>query len=306
MMKLEGLLAFVAAADFGSISEAARRLGLSKSVVSERLAELERVLGATLIQRTTRKMSLTEDGAAFLPRARRIMQDMDEAVAELAERRRTLVGPLRLSAPVSFGSLHLGPALYPFLAENPGIQLTLELEDRFVDVASDGYDAVVRHGAVRDARLIARRLASSRRVLVAAPSYLAAHGAPKGADGLQRHSAILYSNRDTDWRFAGPNGTMVVRPAKTLRVNNGLIMRDAALAGLGITLLPTFLVGPELARGALHIIDIGLPAADTAEVHLVYPVERGGSAKLKALTEALRAAFGDPPYWEAPLAPSSG
>lgn len=306
MMKLEGLSAFVAAADFGSISEAARRLGLSKSVVSERLAELERVLGATLMQRTTRKMSLTEDGAAFLQRARRIIQDMDEAVTELAERRGTLVGPLRLSAPVSFGSLHLGPALYPFLADNPGIQLTLELEDRFVDVASDGYDAVVRHGAVRDARLIAKRLASSRRVLVAAPSYLAAHGAPQGADGLERHSAILYSNRDTDWRFAGVEGTIVVRPQKALRVNNGLIMRDAALAGLGITLLPTFVVGPELARGALHIIDIGLAAADTAEVHLVYPMERGGSAKLKALTEVLRAAFGDPPYWETALTPSEG
>lgn len=306
MMKLEGLSAFVAAADYGSISEAARRLGLSKSVVSERLAELERVLGATLMQRTTRKMSLTEDGAAFLQRARRIIQDMDEAVAELAERRGTLVGPLRLCAPVSFGSLHLGPALYPFLADNPEIQLTLELEDRFVDVASEGYDAVVRHGAVRDARLIAKRLASSRRVLVAAPSYLAAHGAPQGADGLQRHSAILYSNRDADWRFAGTDGTIVVRPEKTLRVNNGLIMRDAALAGLGITLLPTFLVGPELARGALHMIDIGLQAADTAEVHLVYPTERGGSAKLKALTEALRTAFGDPPYWEASLTPSPG
>jgi DNA-binding transcriptional LysR family regulator len=301
MMKLEGLSAFVATADFGSISEAARRLGLSKSVVSERLAELERLLGASLMQRTTRKMSLTEDGAAFLQRARRIIQDMDEAVAELAERRGTLVGPLRLSAPVSFGSLHLGPALYPFLADNPGIQLTLELEDRFVDVGSDGYDAVVRHGAVRDSRLIARRLASSRRLLVAAPSYLAVHGVPQGADGLERHSAILYSNRDADWRFTGAEGTVVVRPQKALRVNNGLIMRDAALAGLGITLLPTFLVGPELARGALHIVDVGLVAADTAEVHLVYPTARGGSAKLKALTQALRAAFGDPPHWEASL-----
>jgi len=306
MMKLDGLSTFVAAADFGSISEAARRLGLSKSVVSERLTELERAVGAPLMQRTTRKMSLTEDGAAFLRRARRIIQEMEEAVAELAERRGTLIGPLRLSAPVSFGSLHLGPALYPFLADNPGIQLTLELEDRFVDVASDGYDAVVRHGAVRDARLIAKRLASSRRVLVAAPSYLAAHGAPQAAGELERHGAILYSNRDADWRFAGEEGTVVVRPEKALRVNNGLIMRDAALAGLGITLLPTFLVGPEIARGSLHVVDIGLAAADSAEVHLVYPMERGASVKLKALTEALRAAFGDPPYWEAALTPSAG
>jgi DNA-binding transcriptional LysR family regulator len=300
MMKFERLSAFVAVADSGSISAAAQRLGLSKSVVSERLAELERELGTSLIQRTTRKMSLTGDGSAFLQRARRIIRDMDEAVAELAERRGSLIGPLRLSAPVSFGSLHLGPALYPFLRDNPDLQLTLELDDRFVDVTSEGYDAVIRHGAVRDARLIAKRLASSRPMLVAAPAYLQAHGAPRTPEELENHSAILYSNRDTDWRFAGAGRAIVVRPGKCLRVNNGLVMRDAALAGLGITLLPSFMIGPELADGTLQVIDLGLEA-EGAEVYLVYPLERGTSAKLRTLIECLREAFGDPPYWEAGL-----
>src|SRR5262245_29647484 len=163
MLKLESIEAFVTIAEAGSISEAARRLSLSKSVVSERLAELERSLAARLVQRTTRKMSLSEDGLAFLERSRRILREASEAKAELAARRGALVGPLRLSAPVSFGILHLGPALYRFLDANPGIELSLDLEDRFVDVEADGYDAVVRHGPVRDSRLIAKRLASSAR-----------------------------------------------------------------------------------------------------------------------------------------------
>jgi DNA-binding transcriptional LysR family regulator len=146
MMKLDGIAAFVATAEAGSISAAARRLGNAKSVVSERLAELERSLGTRLIQRTTRKLSLTEDGHTFLARAQRILFEASEAAAEMAERRGTLVGPLRISAPVGFGVLHLGPAIYRFLAAHPGIDLALELDDGFVDAAADGFDAVLRHG----------------------------------------------------------------------------------------------------------------------------------------------------------------
>lgn len=298
MMKLDGVAAFVTIAEAGSITAAARRLGLAKSVVSERLLELERLLGARLMQRTTRKLSLTEDGQAFLERGRRLLHEAEAAVAELAERRGDLVGPLRLSAPVSFGTLHLGAALYPFLAANPRIELSLELDDRFVDAAADGFDAVIRHGPARDARLTARRLARSRRLLVASPAYVAAHGAPASTADLETHRAILYTNRDVDWRFHTPTGTVAVRPAAAARVNNGLIMRDAAVAGLGVTLLPTFLVHRELASGALRVLDVGLEA-EGAEVHIAYPREREVSAKLRALTAHLRQAFGDPPYWEA-------
>jgi len=302
MFKLDGLTALVAVVEAGSITEAARRMGIAKSVLSERLADLERSLGTRLLQRTTRKVSVTEDGSAFLERARRIVRDVSEAAAEMAERRGTLAGPLRLSAPVSFGSLHLGPAIYPFLEANPGIELTLELDDRFVDVAADGYDAVVRHGPVRDNRLIVKRLASSRRMLVASPDYLARAGTPASPADLQACNAILYSNRESDWRFPGNDAAngIVIRPRKSLRVNNGLIMRDAALAGLGITLLPTFLIYPELASGALRAIDIGLEA-EKAEIFIAYPADRSPSAKIRALTECLRSAFGDPPHWEVGL-----
>ena len=136
-MKLEGIAAFLAIVEAGSVSGAGRELNLSKSVVSERLSELERSLGAHLVQRTTRKLSITAEGSAFLERARRILQEAADARSEIAERRGELVGPLRISAPVSFGTLHLGRALHPFLLANPGIQLTLDLDDRFVDVAAE-------------------------------------------------------------------------------------------------------------------------------------------------------------------------
>ena len=297
MIRIEGLASFTAVADAGSISAAAKRLGLSKSVVSERLADLEREVGARLVQRTTRKLSLTEDGEAFLARARRILGEVEDGLDEMSERRGELTGPLRLSGPVSFGTLHLGPALYPFLRQHPGISLSLDLDDRFVDVAADGYDAVIRHGPVGDGRLVARRLAPSRRLLVASPGYLAEHGVPRCLEDLQAHKAILFSHRETDWRFMAKDGSRVVRPAANLRVNNGLILRDAAVAGLGVALVAAFLVYKELTAGTLQVLDVGLDP-EGAEVLIAYPKERTASAKVQALTEHLREAFGDPPYWE--------
>ncbi len=298
MMKLDGIAAFVAVADAGSISEASRRLGHAKSVVSDRLAELERSLGATLVQRTTRKLSLTEAGRALLPRARRILREARAAATEIAEQGGTLAGPLRLSAPVSFGVLHLGPALYTFLEDHPSIDLSLELDDRFVDASADGFDAVVRHGPIGDSRLIAKRLATTRRLLVASPAYLDRHGHPDSLAALQDHRGILYSNRDADWRFSTATGWSVVRPQTAMRVNNGLIMRDAALAGLGIALLPTFFVHAELAAGTLAHVDVG-EEAEGGEIFLAYPRSLVAPAKLVALTASLRAAFGNPPYWDA-------
>jgi DNA-binding transcriptional LysR family regulator len=297
-MKLDGIATFVAIAEAGSISEAARRLRLAKSVVSERLGELERSLGTALLHRTTRRLSLTEDGAAFLERAARIAREVEEAAADLAERRGTLSGPLRLAAPVTFGRLHLGPALYPFLAEHPRIELTLELDDRRVDAAAEGYDAVVRHGLLADTRLVAWRLAMSRRVLVAAPSYLARHGIPTSIAELEQHQGIFYTNRGVaDWRFPGPAGAVIVRGRTGLRVNNGDVMRDAAVAGLGIALLPTFVVGAAVRAGALTVVEVGAEA-EPEFIYLAHAEGRRASAKLRALAEWLRSAFGEPPYWD--------
>jgi DNA-binding transcriptional LysR family regulator len=298
MLKLDGIAAFVAVAEAGSISEAARRLRLSKSVVSERLAELERSLKASLLHRTTRKLTLTEDGASFLERAARIVREVNEAAADLAHRRGTLAGPLRISAPVTFGRMHLGPALYPFLAQHPQLELTLDLDDRRVDAAADGYDAVLRHGAIEDSRLLASRLAPSRRLLLASPDYLARCGTPSSPDALQAHRGIFYMNRGiADWRFQGTSGALIVRAQVGLRVNNGDMMRDAAVAGLGIALLPSFIASTAIKSGALRPIDIGVQAY-TEHLYVAHPEGQRTSAKLKALIDCLRSAFGNPPYWD--------
>ncbi|MCY1742406.1 LysR family transcriptional regulator [Ensifer sp. SL37] len=298
MMKIEGIAAFVAVAEAGSISEAARRLRLSKSVVSERVAELERGLNATLLHRTTRKLTLTEDGIAFRERAIRIVSEVQAAASDLAERRGLLTGPLRIAAPVSFGRRHLGPALYPFLAQHPEIELTLDLDDRRVDAASEGYDAIVRHGAIADSRLVVWKLARSRRLLVAAPDYLDRHGTPASLVELEGHRGIFYTNRGAaDWRFEGPGGATVVRARLALGMNNGDMLHDAAVAGLGIALLPAFIAGPAVREGQLNEIDVGL-SPEPEFIYMAHPEGRRASTKLRAIAQHLKEAFGDPPYWD--------
>jgi len=285
-MKLEGLAAFVAISETGSISEAARRLRVSASVVSERLSKLEQNVGVALVQRTTRKLTLTEDGARFQSRATSILRDVEAAAADLAEHRGGLAGPLRLSAPLSFGMLHLGPALNDFLITHPRVELSLDLDDRFVDVAGDGYDAVIRIGRVADTRLVAHSLAPSRRVLVASPGYLRNHGLPLSIEDLHRHAAINYTNRGADdWRFLTGTQRVVARVSPRLRVNNGDVMRSAAEAGLGIALLPTFLVGDAIGDGRLTVLDVGAEA-EIDTVHIVYSKKRAVPPKVSTLVTA--------------------
>ncbi|TPM06469.1 LysR family transcriptional regulator [Mesorhizobium sp. B2-3-11] len=299
MLKLESAAAFVAVAESGSITEAARRMALSKSVVSERLSELERSLGTKLLDRTTRKLSITEAGRGFYERAKRIMQEVADASAEIAERRGELAGPLRIAAPTSFGVLHLGPALYGFLAKHPGIELTLDLDDRFVSIVANGYDAILRHGpVVDDGPVIVKKLASSRRSLVASPDYLERFGRPGTIEDLKRHKGIIYSIRGAaDWQFKISRRLVTIRPETALRVNNGILMRDAALAGLGLALLPAYFTRTEIADKRLTVVDVGAEP-EGATIYIAWPEDRRGSAKLRALTAWLRDAFGDPPYWE--------
>ncbi len=298
MIRVEGITAFVSVVESGSVSEAARRLRLSKSVVSERLAELERSLGGMLLHRTTRKLTLTEDGTAFLERAARIVREIEDATAEMAERRGTLSGPLRIAAPVTFGRMHLGPALYPFLAKHPEIQLVLDIDDRRVDVSSEGYDAIVRNGPIVDSRLVVWKLSRSRRLLVASPDYLERHGTPKTLNDLDGHKGIFYTNRGvSDWRFQTPDGAIVVRASQVLGMNNGDMIRDAAVAGLGIALLPAFIAGPAVSEGLLSEIDVGYkPEAEF--IYMAHPEGRNPSAKLRAVADHLRKTFDDPPYWD--------
>jgi DNA-binding transcriptional LysR family regulator len=297
-VKLEGIATFVQVAESGSLTEAARRMRVSRSVVSDRLVELEKSLGASLLQRSTRKVTVTEDGAAFLKRAIRIVREVQDAAADISERRGSLSGPLRISAPVTFGRMHLGPALYSFLAEHPGIQLTLDLNDRRVDATSDGFDAIIRHGPIADSYLVAWQLATSRRMLVAAPSYLARYGAPTSLAELEEHRGIFYANRsNADWRFTRDGQTHIAQGKLGMVVNNGDIMRDAAIAGLGIALLPAFIVSGSLKEGLLRILDVGCEA-DQEYIYIAHPDGQNPSAKVRALAAWLKEAFGDVPYWD--------
>ncbi|UKK83343.1 LysR family transcriptional regulator [Sphingopyxis sp. BSN-002] len=299
MIRIEGIAAFVATVEQGSISGAARQLRLSKSVVSERLAELERSLGSALLHRTTRKLSLTEDGTAFLPRAQRITRDVTEAAADIAERRGTLAGPLRIAAPVTFGHMHLGPALYPFLKSHPDIRLTLDLDDRRIDVASSGHDAIIRQGVIDDTRLVVWKLAKSRRILTASAAYLAEHGTPACFQDLRDHRGIFYTNRGaSDWHFRTEDGPVTIQAKQALGVNNGDMIRDAVAAGLGIAMLPAFIAGPAIKAGKLVAIPLAI-APDEEWIYMAHSQGRDPSAKLRALRDHLKEAFGDPPYWEA-------
>lgn len=298
MLNLDSVSTFIAIAATGSFTDAARQLALSKSVVSERLQELERSLGTKLVQRTTRRVSLTADGAAFYERAKRIVREAELATAELADRRGKVAGSLRISAPVGFGYLHLGGSLFEFIARYPEIDLVLDLEDRFVDLFDEGYDAVVRHGPIQARRVIVKLLATSKRLLVASPGYIKRWGQPTSLEDLSQHRGIIYSYRGAaDWRFRVGRRFVTVQPRTVLRLNNGLLMRDAAIQGIGIALLPTFFLEAPRRERTLRVIDIGAQA-EGAVLYIGYPDHLRGSAKIRALTTWLQSTFGDPPHWE--------
>ena len=194
--------------------------------------------------------------------------------------------------------------IWPFLAAHPDIELTLDLDDRRVDVSSGGFDAIIRNGPILDSRLMAWKLAPSRRVLCASPGYLATHGAPASIEELAGHKGIFYTNRGVaDWRFPRIAGSgtgedaIVVRGRLGLGLNNGDMIRDAAISGLGIALLPMFIAGPAMKAGQLMPINIGMQPEDEFIV-MAHPDGRRPSVKLRALADHLRRAFGTPPYWD--------
>lgn len=296
-MKLDGIAAFIAVADSGSLNEAGRRLRLSKSAISERLTELERALGTNLVQRNSRQLTLTEDGMAFLERAKRIVAEADEATNELARRRGEISGPLRIAAPRGLGDTHLGPAVYSFMERYPDVSVTTEFDDRIGDAAG-GHDAIIRIALGELPKLTTQTLTVSRRMLVAAPSYLARFGRPRSVDDLARHKAIHYMERTPDdWSFRHANETLIARVAPRLRTTSCLAMRDAAIDGLGIALLPTFHSHLAIKTGALEVLDIGLEP-DITPISIAYQNGVRPSAKLTALIEHLKRTFGTPPYWD--------
>ena len=270
--RFEDMEAFVAVAGAGSFTAAAARLGGSTSQLSRRVTELETRLGARLFHRTTRTLALTEAGAAYLEAATRLLDDARAAEEAVAGLRGALTGTIRLSAPLSFGTDHLAPVLYAFMALHPALSIDLLLDDRSVDLVGEGVDLGLRvSAAMVDSGLISRVLRPVTRVIVGSPTYLDAHGRPDRPEALAGHACLMYRNMPVadQWRFATPDGMRQFRGPERLRVDNGTVMRGAVIAGLGLAELPDFIVSTALAERLPDAL------ADTAsESHLTVDERR--------------------------------
>ena len=300
MDTLGDMTAFVRVVEARTFTAAAQRLGWSKSVVSRRLAELEERLGARLLNRSTRRLSLTEAGRAYYDRCVRILADIEETEASVASLHAEPRGQLSINAPMSFGMLHLPSAIAEFMASYPEVGVDLVLNDRFVDLIDEGYDLALRIGTLADSALYARKLAACRRVLAASPDYLAHHGEPRHPGDLAHHECLVYSmNSNADiWRLTGPDGQQInARIAGRLSANNGDVLRDVAVAGGGIVLSPTFLICDQLAVGSLVPVLTSYGPSDIP-LHAVYPHNRHLSAKVRAFVDFLAARFAPDPPWE--------
>ncbi|WP_144153687.1 LysR family transcriptional regulator [Paraburkholderia sp. BCC1885] len=289
---------FVRAALLANVSAAGREFGLSAAVASARLAQLERLLGARLLHRTTRRISLTQDGEIFMARAQTLLDAAAAARASVGRAQTEPQGRLRMSMPSSFGRQHVSPAMPEFLRRYPGVNVDLRLSDHIVDLLDAGMDLALRIGALKDSTLVAKRLAVNRRVICCAPSYLAERGVPHHPADLAQHECVILADQTT-WAFETPSGRLDVRVGGRLATDNGEVIRDALLAGFGIALKSTWDVAPYLRSGQLVTILDSYPLAETVAIWAVYPSRAFVPPKTLAMIEFLAGHFGDPPYWDA-------
>jgi DNA-binding transcriptional LysR family regulator len=300
MELLTGIAVFVRVVESGSFTAAATRLDLSKSVVSKHVTRLEEHLGARLLNRTTRRLSLTEAGRVLYERSRKGLTQIEEATSEVSRLQDVPRGTLKINAPMSFGILHLAPALTEFLRRYPELTVDMSLDDRQIDVIAEGFDVSVRIAELPDSSLVARRIAPCRHVVVAAPSYLARHGTPQTPEDLRRHNIVTYRYQESalEWHFRSPDGkTTSVAVSGSLAINNSLALRAALLEGAGITRTPTFVVGEDVREGRLVAL---LPNFRPPEVtiFLVYPQRRHQSPKVRAFVEFIAERISESPAWD--------
>jgi DNA-binding transcriptional LysR family regulator len=284
----------------GSLSSAARELGLSPALVSRKLAALEARLGVRLIHRTTRSLHLTDEGASYFEACSRLLAEIDEADAAVAAGRVEPQGSLRVALPASFGHLHVAPRIPEFAARHPKVRLSLSLSDRSVNVIEEGFDIAVRIAELEDSSLAARRLAPNRRVVCASPRYLERHGTPRLPDDLAQHNVLTTSNDFAmTWDFKDPRGKPgTVRVAGRYACDNWEVLREWALAGLGIALKSTWDVYRHLQDGSLVALFPGYSFHSDVAIYAVYPHRRHLPAKTRVFIEFLAASFGPEPYWD--------
>ncbi|MFZ0571272.1 MAG: LysR family transcriptional regulator [Rhodomicrobium sp.] len=299
--RLTGMQVFASVASSGSLSAAARTLGMSQTMATKHMAALEGRLGVKLLHRTTRRLTLTEAGRAYLDAAERILGEVADADAEAAAGAAEVRGTLRLNVPVSFGIREIAPLIPDFLENHPALSIDLGLNDRQVDLIEEGWDLAVRIGAMASSSMIARKLAPCFTVVCAAPRYLAAKGTPRSIADLARHDCLGYTLSRTigadTWLFGGErNISVAVRGS--LKANNGDALTAAAVAGEGIVYQPTFLVAREIAAGLLVPIELDQPPIVLDGIFAIYPADRRPPAKVRAFIDFLVKRFGPVPEWD--------
>lgn len=298
MDNLADIAVFCRVVERGSFTLAAEDLAISRAVVSKYISRLEDRLGARLLHRTTRRLSLTEAGAALFEASRGALERIEEAEAAVAQFQAAPKGRLKVSAPMSFGILHLGPALAEFALQFPEVTLDLRLDDRFVNLVEEGVDVAVRIGALTDSTLVARRVATARAVACASPAYLRDFGEPETPEDLATHNCLLYSYLSTAnvWRFRATDGREIqVAVGGALRANNGIVLVEAAVAGQGILMTPSFYVGPLIREGKLKRILSGYLLPDLG-IHAVYPQRDFVPPKVRVFVDFLVKRFRKPDW----------
>jgi DNA-binding transcriptional LysR family regulator len=297
MDRYQEMQVFAAVVDNGSFVKAADALRMSKAAVSRHLAELESRLGVRLLHRTTRKLSLTDEGQTFHARCSSLLAEIAEAEAEITARSGQASGLLRINVPVTFGIMHLARLWPSFMAQHPQVELDITLADRLVDLVEEGIDMAVRIARLPSSSLISRKLATTRLVLCASPAYLAQHPALEHPRDIARHAVLAYTLLSTgdEWQFSGPEGPVAVRIKPRLRSNSGDTCRAAALQDQGLILQPSFLIDADLRSGALVEV---LPRYRATElgIHAVYASRQHVSPKVRLLIGFLAAALRTVPW----------
>ncbi len=299
MDKFTNMKVFVAVVQAGSFSAAAEALDLSKAMISKRIKHLEEALGVRLLNRTNRSLSLTEVGAIYLDQCQQILAQVEEADLAIAQLNSQPQGILKVTAPTSFGTFYLVPAITDYKRRYPEVKVQLVLNDRPVDLVEEGLDFGIRVGRLKDSNLIARQLASVRLVVCGAPAYFERHGIPRVPADLISHNCLLYTQQTPkdEWEFKGPKEGFSVRVGGDFEATVGDAVRIAAIQGLGLVQLATYVVGSDLKAGRLQAV-LTEYEPDEIPIHAVYPHRRHLSAKVRTFVEFLHARFQPKPDWD--------
>lgn len=299
-MNIDHLKLFLRVATTHNISLAGAELGLSPAVASAHLSKLEETLGVRLIHRTTRKVALTEEGQAFFHHAEDVISSVEAAKASVGAGNELPSGTLRVAAPASFGLMHLIPAIKDFMEAFPQLKVDLMLSDNIVDLVEGGFDIAIRNSALKDSSLIAKKLATDKRILCASPGYIANHGEPKNPSNLKHHNCITLFGLD-NWRFQEGGQSANIKNIKvqgSFRTDNGEAIRDACVQGLGITVNSSWSAYKKLNSGELVEVLSNFPLASDTAIWAVYPSSRQLAPKVRAFIDYFVEYFGDTPYWD--------